>query len=177
MTACQYLLDIAGGSGIYACCIAAAHPHIKASVLEKPPVDQVARECIARRGCAARVDVVAGDMFAGALPEGFDAHLWSNVLHDWDAPVIRALLEKSFAALRPGGLVVVHDAFLNNDKKGPRTVAANSVLPMVITEAKCYSLAEMESMLVGVGFTNVQHVKTAVDHSIMRGRKPAALAT
>ncbi len=67
LTGCQRLLDIAGGSGIYACCIAAAHPHIKASVFEKPPVDQVTREYIARRGCAARVDVLAGDMFAEAL--------------------------------------------------------------------------------------------------------------
>lgn len=174
LTGCQRLLDIAGGSGIYACCIAAAHPHIKASVFEKPPVDQVTREYIARRGCAARVDVLAGDMFAEALPEGCDAHLWSNVLHDWDTPVVKMLLEKSFAALRPGGLVVVHDAFLNSDKRGPRTVAAYSVLLMVITEGKCYAFAEMEKLLVGIGFSNVRHVKTAVDHSIMTGRKPVA---
>jgi len=173
----QRLLDIAGGSGIYACCIAAAHPHIKASVFEKPPVDQVARECIARRGCSGRVDVVAGDMFAEALPGSFDVHLWSNVLHDWDTPMVRVLIEKSFVALPPGGLVVVHDALLNRDKRGPRTVAANSVLLMVITEGKCYSIAEMESLLVSVGFVNVQHTTTAVDHSIMTGRKPSALAT
>lgn len=169
------LLDIAGGSGIYACCIAAAHPHIKASVFEKPPVDQATRECIARRGCSDRVDVVAGDMFAGALPGGFDVHLWSNVLHDWDTPAVKALLEKSFAALLPGGLVVVHESLLNRDKRGPRTVAANSVLLMVITEGKCYSIGEMESLLAGVGFRNVQHAKTAVDHSIMTGEKPFPL--
>ncbi len=52
--------------------------------------------------------------------------------------------------------MVVHDAFLNSDKRGPRTVAAYSVLLMVITEGKCYAFAEMEKLLVGIGFSNVQ---------------------
>ena len=46
------LLDIAGGSGIYACAISAAHPHLRATVLEKPPVDRVAAQLIAGRGHA-----------------------------------------------------------------------------------------------------------------------------
>ena len=46
------LLDIAGGSGIYACAISAAHPHLRATVLEKPPVDRVASQLIAGRGHA-----------------------------------------------------------------------------------------------------------------------------
>ena len=62
------LLDIAGGSGVYACAFVAHHPHLRATVLEKPPVDAVARRAIAERGFAARVDVVAGDMLAEPLP-------------------------------------------------------------------------------------------------------------
>ena len=42
------LLDIAGGSGVYACCIVEEHPHLRATVLERPPVDEVARRAIAR---------------------------------------------------------------------------------------------------------------------------------
>src|SRR5580693_6951558 len=52
-----HLLDIAGGSGIYACCIVAAHSQMKATVFEKPPVDRVARESIVGRGCSGRVEV------------------------------------------------------------------------------------------------------------------------
>ena len=37
------LLDIAGGSGIYACALVARHPHLRAAVLEKPPVDAITR--------------------------------------------------------------------------------------------------------------------------------------
>lgn len=36
------LLDIASGSGIYACSLAAHFPELNAAVLEKPPVDRIA---------------------------------------------------------------------------------------------------------------------------------------
>ena len=70
------LLDIAGGSGIYACAIAAAHAHMEAIVLERPPVDAVARTLIAQRGFADRVSVATGDMFTQPLPGDCDVHLF-----------------------------------------------------------------------------------------------------
>src|SRR5215831_18222262 len=56
------LLDIAGGSGIYACSLVAHHPALAATVFEKPPVDGIAARAIAARGAAERVRVAAGDM-------------------------------------------------------------------------------------------------------------------
>src|SRR5205085_1810974 len=92
----KHLLDIAGGSGVYACALAAAHPHLKATVLEKPPVDRIAAQSIAQRGFAGRISVTIGDMFADPLPADCDLHLFSNVLHDWDEPLVRKLLATSF---------------------------------------------------------------------------------
>ena len=169
----QRLLDIAGGSGIYACCLVARHPHLKATVFEKPPVDQVARNAIAKRGFADRVSVVAGDMFAEPLPAGFDAHLISNVLHDWDVPVVGQLLASSFKALSPGGLLVIHDAHLNANKTGPLHVAEYSALLMHSTEGRCYSVAEMEGNLAGIGFVDVDLRPTAASRSVISARKPA----
>src|SRR5207249_7211688 len=113
------LLDLAGGSGIYSCALVAKNPHLRASVLERPPVDRIATECIAKQGCSGRVNVLTGDIFAAPLPTGFDVHLWSNVLHDWDDADVRKLLAKSREALPSGGLVVIHDAFINAEKTGP----------------------------------------------------------
>ncbi|MGA9883678.1 MAG: methyltransferase [Candidatus Acidiferrales bacterium] len=172
LSAHERVLDIGGGSGIYACCLVAAHPHLRATVLEKSPVDRVTRQCIARRGYSDRVDVVVGDMFATPLPTGCDVHLWSNALHDWEAPTVESLLAKSFAALPPGGMVVIHDAHVNREKNGPLAVAAYSVFLMASTEGKCYSIGEMESMLAEIGFANVEFRPTAVEHSVITARKP-----
>ncbi|MFA6544689.1 MAG: methyltransferase [Limisphaerales bacterium] len=166
------LLDIAGGSGIYACVITAAHPHLRATVFEKPPVDQVAASLIAERGHAEKVSVLAGDMFGGALPAGFDVHLFSNVLHDWDTPVVRQLLAKSFAALPSGGLLVIHDMHLHADKSGPLPVAEYSVILMHSTEGKCYSLGELDELCRTVGFRDLRHTPTAADRSIVTAVKP-----
>ena len=165
------VLDVAGGSGIYACALAVRHGHLRAAVFEKPPVDRIAREAIAKQGCTERVEVIAGDMFAGAWPAGFDTHLLSNVLHDWDEPVVRELLAKSHAALAPGGLLIVHDAYINAEKTGPLHVAEYSALLMNITEGKCYSLAEMRVYLDGAGFEWVEYQPTAVGRGYVLARR------
>jgi 3-hydroxy-5-methyl-1-naphthoate 3-O-methyltransferase len=166
------LLDIAGGSGIYACAVTARHPHMKATVFERPPVDRIATAMIRKRG-AERVGVVAGDMFVDPLPPECDVHLFSNVLHDWDVDKVRQLLRASFAALRPGGMIVVHDAHLDAGKTGPLPVAKYSALLMAVTEGKCYSIAEMDELLTGVGFRECRHAPTAADRSIITATKGA----
>jgi predicted O-methyltransferase YrrM len=166
------LLDIAGGSGIYACCIVAAHPQMTATVLERPPVDRIAEKIISDRGYASRVSVCSGDFFAQPLPDGHDVHLFSNVLHDWDEPAVEQLLARSFQALLPGGMLAVHDAHLNARKTGPLHVAEYSAMLMHSTEGKCYSVAEMESYLKEAGFREIRFIPTAASRSIITAKKP-----
>jgi SAM-dependent methyltransferase len=165
------LLDVAGGSGIYACSMVVRHPHLRAAVLEKPPVDAIARACITRQHCSDRVEVVSGDMFVGDWPTGFDVHLISNVLHDWEEATVRDLLKKSHEALAPDGLLLVHDAYINAEKTGPLHVAEYSALLMQITEGKCYSLSEMRTYLDQSGFEWIDHKPTAVSRSVIVARR------
>ncbi len=166
------LLDIAGGSGIYACCIAAAHPHMKVAVFEKPPVDGVTRKSIARRGFSDRVQVIAGDMFRDPFPPNADVHLFSNAIHDWDTATVQRLIAKSFDALPSGGMVAVNDRHLNREKTGPLRVAEHSVFLMAATEGKYYSIAEMEDFFAAAGFVDPKHHDLVLDYSVMTARKP-----
>lgn len=165
------LLDVAGGSGIYACALAAQFPALTGSVFEKPPVDRIAQRAIDKRGFASRVDVVAGDMLNDGLPRGYDVHLWSNVLHDWDVPIVKQLLQSSALALPVGGDIVIHDAFLNADKTGPLPIAGYSVLLMHVTQGRCFSVREMASWLVEAGFSEPHEVPSAIGRSALVARK------
>ncbi|MCI0744631.1 MAG: methyltransferase [Verrucomicrobia subdivision 3 bacterium] len=165
------LLDIAGGSGIYACSLVARHSHLRATVLEKKPVDSVAQKKIAERGFSGRVSVAAGDMFKDELPAGHDVHLFSNVLHDWDAPEVEHLIGKCFAALPRGGMVVIHDMHVNADKSGPLAVAAYSAMLATITEGKCYAVSEMNDFLIKAGFREPRFSATAADRSVIAAVK------
>jgi predicted O-methyltransferase YrrM len=165
------LLDIGGGSGIYACSLAAHFPQLRATVLEKPPVDGIAARAIEQRGFADRIGVTAADMLNDPMPRGHDVHLFSNVLHDWGEDIVRQLLRASAAALPAGGLLIVHEAFLNVNKTGPFSIAAYSVLLMHVSQGRCYSVAEMESWMMDAGFGRPQWVPTALERSAALARK------
>jgi len=167
----QRVLDVAGGSGVYACALVAAQPQLRATVLEREPVDRVAARSIAERGFADRVDVVAADMFADAWPSGADVHLLSNVLHDWGERDVRRLLERSFAALADGGRLIIHDAFVNREKNGPLPVAQYSALLMHSTQGKCHSIGEYETLLESIGFDGIEYAPTVADRGRMVARK------
>ncbi len=165
------LLDIAGASGIYSSAIVSQHPHLAASVFEKPPVDGIAEYSIDKRKLSDKINVIAGDMFRDEFPQGFDVHLFSNVLHDWDIGDVRMLLENSYRNLNPGGRIMIHDAHLNAEKSGPLPVAEYSVLLMFSTEGKCYSISEMEEMLDETGFSEMKYVPTVANRSVIIGEK------
>lgn len=165
------LLDLGGGSGVYACALAARNPNLRATVLEKPPVDRVAARWIKNRGFESRVDVCARDMFSSPFPGGYDVHLYSNVLHDWDVPRVKELLHRSREALLPGGQILIHDAHLNRQKTGPREVAEYSVILMHATEGRCYSIGEIEMYLKEAGFGDFREAPTAAGRSVVVAKK------
>lgn len=170
LTGRKRVLDIGAGSGIYASAIVAAHPGVTGVVLDQAPVDRIACKLIEERGVADRVEVVAGNMFDG-LPSDCDVHLYSNVLHDWGIPEVQALLKVSYEALPSGGLLIIHDAFINEAKDGPLHVAEYSCLLMHSTQGKCYSTGEYAALLAEAGFTPGPYHDTRVGRGFMTAVK------
>ncbi len=166
------ILDVAGGSGVYAAAILQRHSEVRGAVLEKEPVNDAARSAIQARGLSGRLSVIRADMFSDAWPAGFNLHLFSHVLHDWDTEAVEFLLTKSFRALEPGGTVAIHDVHVNREKSGPVDAAEYSVLLMLSTKGKCYALGELEEMLMGAGFEAMEVRATAGFRSLVTARKP-----
>jgi hypothetical protein len=161
------LLDVGGGSGVYACALAANAPQLEAIVFEQAPVDAIAREKIAGRGLAGRVRVETGDMFADPWPSDCDVHLFSNVMHDWGKAEILALLRRSRETLSTGGTVLVHEAFLDPDKRGPLPVAEYSCILAHSTQGRCYAWSEMEAFLAEAGFRSLGYRPTGGDRGVV----------
>jgi len=161
------LLDVGGGSGVYAIACAEANPALRATVLESAPVNRIARQSIDAAGCSDRIDVTIGDMFADAWPSAHDVHLFSNVLHDWDEPECRKLLGKSAASLPAGGRLLVHDMFLDDDKAGPLWAAEYSVLLAGVTRGRIYSAGEVAGWAREQGFDVVHRAATALGRGVL----------
>ncbi len=167
------IIDVAGGAGIYAATIKAYYPHIETALLERSPVDKLAKRVIEERGMTQDIKVIPGDMFHDELPRGYDIHLFSHVLHDWNSTQNKILIKNSFHSLNPGGMIMIHGAHLNSDKTGPLSVAEYSTLLMFSTYGKCYSIMEMEDLLAGQGFVNLSFESTIGNRSIITGIKEA----
>ena len=167
------VLDIGGGSGIYACSMVKNHPHLLATVLEQAPVDAIARSTVEGYLLSERIGIHSGNMFHGEdWPRDCDVHLFSNVLHDWDFAEIEQLLARSFEALPEGGMVAVHETFLHADKTGPLPVAEYSCILMHSTQGRCYSTEEIFGKLLEAGFTDPSHRETAADRGVIVAHKP-----
>lgn len=171
LAGCRRILDIGGGSGIYAITLLGKYPHLGGGIFEKPPVDKAAAYSVSKHGLSGRIEVVAGDVFRDRLPAGYDVHLLSHVLHDWDFPEVRAILKNSYENLAPGGRIIIHDAHINRRKTGPVAVAEYSVLLMFLSEGKCYSVKEMEDTLRETGFKDVAFKPAAYNRSVVTATK------
>jgi hypothetical protein len=121
-------------------------------------------------GVADRLDLLAGDMFADPVPTA-DAMLLSNVLHDWDVPECRKLIQRCGHALPSGGRLLIHDVFLNDALDGPLPIALYSAALFTITEGRAYSAAEYRQWLDEAGFASKDVVPTLVHCGVLEAMK------
>lgn len=108
--------DIGGADGGLAAIVAAANPHLTGVVVDLPPVVPVAAANLARHGVADRVSAVVGDFFADNFPPA-DVYFLGNILHDWDEARKQTLLDKAYAGLAPGGMLVAIENVIDDARR------------------------------------------------------------
>ena len=113
------LLDVGGGSGAYRLAFCAANPRLSATILDFPQTVDTARRYVRAAGLDHRITHLAGNAITADWPAGHDvvlmSYLWSAVgEHD-----VAILAQRAFAALPPGGLVLVHDFMVDDAHQGP----------------------------------------------------------
>ncbi|HYL78075.1 MAG TPA: methyltransferase, partial [Bryobacteraceae bacterium] len=140
------LVDLGGGSGHLAEAARARYPHMEATVFDLPGVAQMFP------------GTIAGDFFTDPLPPA-DLYSLGRILHDWSEEKIRRLLVKVYAALPPGGGLLVGERLLE-----PHYVSAHmqSLNMLVVTEGRERSAEEYAALLREAGFSSVSSRQTGV---------------
>lgn len=164
------LLDAGGGSGAISLAIAKAWPDVRCVILDLPVVCPIAREYAEAAGLADRVTAEPGDLFAESFPSGFDAILFSQILHDWPVDKDEKLVRRAHAALPPGGRILIHEKLVDED--GQPVINALVNLDMALwTDGQQFSEAELRAMLGAAGFADIECRPTAGYWSVVSGRK------
>jgi len=166
------LLDLGGGPATYAITFAQANPGLKATVFDLPQPIEIARENIRRHGLSDRIGTMAGNFLKEDIGSGYDFIWISQILHSHTEEQCRLIIEKSVAALNPGGQVVIQDFFLNDDLISPPEAALFSVHMLAVTPGgRAYTHREAAAMMEAVGLSTPEHKATSPTTSILIGRK------
>jgi hypothetical protein len=167
------LMDVGCGSGVYGIEIARAHPGLQVVLLDLKEMATEAQKFIDRAGMGHQVTTAGVNMFTEGWPRGHDGHFFSNVFHDWSDETCRLLAKKSFEALPGGGRIFLNEILMDDDGTGPFPAAAFSLLMLVGTLGKQYTLAEFRDILGSAGFVDVDAVRTGGGYySLVSARKP-----
>ncbi|MFD9964484.1 methyltransferase [Amycolatopsis sp. NPDC058986] len=100
------IVDVGGGHGTLLAAILAAHPRIRGHLLDLDPTATEALGTFAAHDVEDRAQVTAGSFF-DPLPEGADAYLLCDILHDWDDEHAHRILDRCVEAVPPTGRILV----------------------------------------------------------------------
>lgn len=174
LSGCRTLLDLGGGPGTYAIYFCLANPELTAVVYDLPTTRSFAEDTISRFDLASRISFASGNFNIDPVPTGFDVVWISHVLHGDGAEACSSLLRKAVASLNPGGILMVQEFILDDDKAGPPFPALFSLNMLLGTEAgRSYSEQELVAMMTGAGLLDVQRVVLELPNGagVVRGRK------
>jgi hypothetical protein len=170
------LLDVGGGPATYSMALVQGNPGLTSTVLDLPGILEVTREIVAEHGFSDRIELRPGNYLTSEFGTGYDAVLLSGMMHRETADTCRLLLRKSFAALDPGGLVVVSDVFFENDQKNSPPFAIHFALNMMLTsdEGSAHAKTEMARWMADAGFGQValRDLPPPNPHTLVTGIKP-----
>ncbi len=108
-------VDVGTAQGDLAVQVALAHPHLRGAGFDLGEVGPIFEEHVREQGVADRLAFVAGDFFRDPLPPA-DVLMMGHILHDWDLEQKKHLIAKAFAALPPGGALLVHESIIDPDR-------------------------------------------------------------
>jgi len=150
------LLDVGGASGSYTIAFLQAAPAMKATLFDRPPVVELARERLQETGLLDRVTLVPGDLYTDSLPGGHDLAFVSAIIHMNSTEQNVDLFRKVYNALLPGGRVVIRDHVLSPDRTHPKSGALFAVNMLTGTSGgNSYTFAEIRDALTEAGFTRI----------------------
>lgn len=147
------MMDVGGGSGAVSIALCRANPSLRSVVVDREQVLVKTAEHVARTGLSDRIETYAANVFTDPLPDGCDAAVIANMLHDFSPERARTILERVASALPPGGRLLVVETAPDDDRSGPPLSAVFTIAMIVNTEGGvAYTGAELREMIDGAGF-------------------------
>lgn len=174
------VLDVGAGAAPWSLAIVRREPAARAVAVDLPDVAPATRRAAVDAGVADRVDVVEGDLFAGALHDElggpFDLVLVANVCHLFDREDVVRLLADLAPHLAPGGRLAIVDVLPEQVTTDPRLALYALGLSLRTTTGGLHGRGDYGQWLQAAGLDDVEVHPTSDGIAVVVGRLPARSA-
>jgi precorrin-6B methylase 2 len=167
------LLDVGGGSGVYAMAFVRAKSGLQAVVLDLPAVIKLTKRYAAENGMTGRVKTMKGNYHTRDFGRGYDLVFMSAIIHINSPVENQHLINKAYGCLNPGGRIVIQDHIMEEDRTAPARGAFFSLNMLVNTEAgDTYTEQEMRAWLTDAGCVDITRIATGMENDLIVGKRP-----
>lgn len=154
------ILDVAAGSGAWSIPFAKAIKSARVTVLDFPEVNQVARRFTEQWGVADRYDYIEGNLreldFGNSR---YDMVILGHIIHSEGAKWGKRLIEKSYAALKENGMLLIAEMVPNDTRTGPAFPLLFGLNMLLHTaEGDVFTMREYRQWLNEAGFRKVRTI-------------------
>jgi len=158
LRAVKSIADLGGGPGTYVAAMLKRWPHLHASIWDLPATLSVARAVLAEREPVVhdRIELASVNYLDDQLPQGADAIFMSNIIHSEAPETNAALMKKCFAALGPGGTLIVKDHIMNRELTSPPAGAVFALYLLLTTHGRDFSFDEVCWWMREAGFRDIE---------------------
>ncbi|NMC49782.1 MAG: methyltransferase domain-containing protein [Desulfovibrio sp.] len=166
------VLDVGGGSGVFAMAMARAEPGLRATVLDLPAVTPLTRDYVAAAGFADRVDTRGGDYHEADFGQGYDLVFFSAVFHINSPTQNQQLIRKTQQALNTGGRIAILDFIMDRDRENPPFATFFALNMLVNTPCgDTYTEDELHAWLTAAGFADPATTPVTPRETLVTGVK------
>ncbi len=165
-------LDLGCGTGAYAMEILKAKDNIEMYAFDLPEVIEITKKYLDIKGFTNKITPLAGDFFNDDIGKEYDLIMVSNVMSRFSFYQNITLLRKIYDSLNKGGLLVIQDYLINDDRVSPEFQALYNLNLLVSTQSgNVYTETDMWMMLKESWFSNFTRIDTEFGTSIIFGFK------
>lgn len=166
------VLDVGGGSGVFALAFVRAGEDLTATVFDLPNVIPITRKYIREAQMDKKIDTAEGDYNADQLPAGYDIVFLSAIVHSNSHQENRQLISKCADSLNPGGRIIIKDQVMKDSRIEPASGALFALNMLVNTRAgDTYTEKEMKEWFDHAGIRFEETVDIRDHDSMVIGRK------
>jgi hypothetical protein len=164
------ILDIGGGSGVFATTFIKDNPAMSAVIFDLPNVVPITAEYIEKENMFDRISTLSGNYLRDDIGSGYDLIFLSAVIHSNSNDENALLVKKCASALNINGKIVILDYIMNDDRTSPLAGAIFAINMLVGTdEGTTYTEKEVKEWLTAAGLNNFKFISAGEGNGLIIG--------